>query len=585
MPQRLLNQALTNVTFVNATQTPLKNISGLVTFDLDNLAKGQTKTVDVIVTPNQAGEISTTASVGAKEIDSDNSNNTVTETTDVLVDAEPDLAVTISESSDPVKLGENLTYTLTVTNNGVGNATEVALTQTLKNVTLVSTSLPYVKNKDGDLTFDLDNLAKGETKTVDIVVSPNQAGGISNTARVKAKEIDSDNNNNTVTEITSVQDIILDPLQVSGDFKFNKTTKRYEESGTIQIGLKGEPFQLAVVGSMSYDKNTIKAEGIVSSNIGNLTEPLFKGKFEIPVGEASTSSLIETEPLVGEFKLAGLDSTFNGLNFALGKIGLEGTFLLPDELGGSSVQMSVPNTLIISNDGVSAGGGKFSFPNSKFKLKELIGVESTDLAIEYLPTPEDALKLQGKLSLEPFVKSVSPQIIADFSGDNFLQVGKNGVDVKGALSVKNIPIVPKRWEIKEAKLTLDTIGKEVKGEGTMLIPLGIEIGGSLGFIYKPDWALNSLSITADNMQEPIPVFPLAFVQRISGKVEHLAKSDPKPLEAAVGIGLTIGPRIQNFPLPQWLGGDKGEYALVDVGLDGTLKAENLTGQRPNKISA
>ena len=38
---------------------------------------------------------------------------------------EPNLSVVINESSDPVTIGENLTYTLTVTNNGSGNATEV----------------------------------------------------------------------------------------------------------------------------------------------------------------------------------------------------------------------------------------------------------------------------------------------------------------------------------------------------------------------------------------------------------------------------------------------------------------------------
>ena len=118
---------------------------------------------------------------------------------------EIDLSVAMSASPDSVKVGESLTYTLTVTNNGSENATEVALTQTLiNNVTFVSSTQTPGENNNGVLVFNLGSLASGETKTIDVVVTPNQAGEISNTASVGAKEIDSDNNNNTVTETTNV---------------------------------------------------------------------------------------------------------------------------------------------------------------------------------------------------------------------------------------------------------------------------------------------------------------------------------------------------------------------------------------------
>ena len=59
--------------------------------------------------------ISNTATVSSTTTDPDGANNSDTETTDVVA---VDLAVTKTDSPDPVIAGTNLTYTITVTNNG-----------------------------------------------------------------------------------------------------------------------------------------------------------------------------------------------------------------------------------------------------------------------------------------------------------------------------------------------------------------------------------------------------------------------------------------------------------------------------------
>ncbi len=88
----------------------------------------------------------------------------------------------------------------------------------------------------------------------------------------------------------------LDPLWaeiVDGEFTFNPQTNRHEASGTILIGLKGEPFKplVTVAGSLWYDDQTIHVDGTVSPTIGDVTVPLFNGAFEINRGEAITSLL------------------------------------------------------------------------------------------------------------------------------------------------------------------------------------------------------------------------------------------------------------------------------------------------------
>lgn len=99
-----------------------------------------------------------------------------------------DLAVTKSDSPDPVGIGNNLTYTVTVTNNGPATATGVTLTDTLPaNVTFVSAT-PSQGSCTGTSTINcnIGTLNSGVSRTVTIVVTPTVAGGISNTASVTA---------------------------------------------------------------------------------------------------------------------------------------------------------------------------------------------------------------------------------------------------------------------------------------------------------------------------------------------------------------------------------------------------------------
>lgn len=117
-----------------------------------------------------------------------------------------DLAVTKVDSPDPVAVGSNLTYTITVTNNGPATATGVTLTDTLPaNVTFISaTSTQGTCTGTSTVTCNIGTLGANASRTVTIVVTPAIAGGISNTATVTANEPDINTANNTAAAVTTV---------------------------------------------------------------------------------------------------------------------------------------------------------------------------------------------------------------------------------------------------------------------------------------------------------------------------------------------------------------------------------------------
>lgn len=118
-----------------------------------------------------------------------------------------DLAIQQSESADPVVLGNDVTYTLTVTNHGPNTAADVVLSQTLPaGVALeslqVSQGLWFVA--EGNVTCGLGELAAGASATVVMTFHPSAAGAIAHTWSVSTATFDPTPGNDQITEETTV---------------------------------------------------------------------------------------------------------------------------------------------------------------------------------------------------------------------------------------------------------------------------------------------------------------------------------------------------------------------------------------------
>ncbi len=139
----------TNTSFVSVAQTSGSSIwscsTTSISCTISSLPVGISTTFQVIVqvgaTVASGTVISDEADVSSATADPNPTNNQVIATDVVAAAGQADAAVTITGTPNPVLAGNNLTYTITVTNNGPvpDNATGVTLTNTFPaNTTLVS---------------------------------------------------------------------------------------------------------------------------------------------------------------------------------------------------------------------------------------------------------------------------------------------------------------------------------------------------------------------------------------------------------------------------------------------------------------
>ena len=123
-----------------------------------------------------------------------------------------DLALTKTDSADPVPVSTPFTYTLTATNNGPASASNVTLVDTLPVDVAFQLATPSQGScvhsgepLGGTVTCTLGTIANGANATVDIDIdSPITVGGINNSATVSADETDPVPADNTANEPTDI---------------------------------------------------------------------------------------------------------------------------------------------------------------------------------------------------------------------------------------------------------------------------------------------------------------------------------------------------------------------------------------------
>ena len=136
----------------------------------------------------------------------------------IVVSPTADLTLGLTDTPDPLLVGANLTYTITVSNLGPATATSVVAVDTLPPaVNFVSASPANTYTVAGQLvTFtNLGNLASGAHTSVTIVAQPSAAGTITDSASCFSTVVDPLKANNSASVKTIVQSGLVPPLTLT----------------------------------------------------------------------------------------------------------------------------------------------------------------------------------------------------------------------------------------------------------------------------------------------------------------------------------------------------------------------------------
>jgi uncharacterized repeat protein (TIGR01451 family) len=198
-------------TYHSATpsQGTCSQVSGVVSCSLGTLATGSSATVDVEVSSPTAGTITNKADIVGDDLSDPTTGNNST-SADTTVAPGADLAITKSDSADPVVAGDGVTYTLSVKNNGPLDATNVTATDNLPAGLAYQSATPSqgsCSESSGTVTCALGDLANGASATVDITVTTQSPGKVANRASVSGDQGDGDTSNNSASEDTTVEEL------------------------------------------------------------------------------------------------------------------------------------------------------------------------------------------------------------------------------------------------------------------------------------------------------------------------------------------------------------------------------------------
>ncbi len=195
------------LTFVDATGNySFDEVTRTVTWIVD-LVKGESKVFSVIATVSGYGNVTNFLVVGNK-------------TTGVNVTV-PEIDPNKTVDNEIPNFGDNVTYTVKVTNDGIGDANNVVITDVLdKGLKFLNATGNFTYDeKTGTITWIVD-LDKGETKTFNVNVTVLGYGVLPNTVAVGNKTAV---RNITVPEIITVKEVNSSDIHIGDEITYTIT--------------------------------------------------------------------------------------------------------------------------------------------------------------------------------------------------------------------------------------------------------------------------------------------------------------------------------------------------------------------------
>ncbi len=351
-------------------------VPGTGAWTVGALAVSGSATLNIVATVDTSDKVCNLAQItAATPLDPNPVNNS--SQVCVMAPRAADLAVSMSVSSPTVLVGNNVTYTITVTNNGDDPAYAIDLTETFPAFPLLNpTSFTASQGTYNPATglWNLATLGTGFSATLNITLAaPNMAGALTDQSTAAAGTGDPNNANNTASATTTV----LSPATITAT---KNVAGSFVEGGTVTytIVLTNSsnfdqqdnpashelvdvlPSQLTLVsatdgaspGTFSNSGNTVNWDGAIPANSS------------VTITITATINAGTALQTVSNTATANFDSDGNGVNEAVANSTGNSSFVVvsPSSVGTHSKTVSgtfveggtITYTVIISNPSASA---------------------------------------------------------------------------------------------------------------------------------------------------------------------------------------------------------------------------------------
>ena len=197
-----------------------KSYQGSV-WTIDSVAAHDNVILTVVVRVTDVGTIANNVTAKSDENDTNVTDETPEE--DVNPDVKLDI-VKVLETTDPIYVGDNITYTITITNNGNSDATNVKVIDVIKGSgVIVSCKDDNGKSYQGSV-WTIDSVAAHDNVVLTVVVRVTDVGTIVNNVTAK-----SDENDTNVYDETPEED-------VNPDVRLNITKSVVGEITEVYVG-------------------------------------------------------------------------------------------------------------------------------------------------------------------------------------------------------------------------------------------------------------------------------------------------------------------------------------------------------------
>ncbi|MCW2120516.1 Ig-like domain-containing protein, partial [Flavobacterium sp. 7A] len=511
-----------------------------------------TYTVTIAVPSNFTGQIVNTASASSDVQDPVTTNNSQTDVDTITALSEIAVSKTVV-STAPYKIGENITFLVTATNNGPSDATGINIVDKLPSgYSLVSATPNKGTYTATNGLWNVGGLTNTSTATLTVVAKINAAGNYTNTAEVtKVDQADPNgivHGNNTPSEIDQ-SDITIVPVEIVDLV----TTKTVDKSNPNQGDIV--KYTLTVV-----NKGPSTATGV------NLTDNL-------PAGLV----------YVSHFATGGTVNTYSGGLWTIGNINIGSSAILVIDArvtaAGTVAQTPIVNT-------ATAASGNESDPTTVGDdLTEPITVTSSDLVTEKTvsnsnpsetetitytikvtnngPSPATAVRVTDILPIG--VTYIGNNLGGDYNyGSGLWTVGDIAV---GATKVLNIDVTPNPGTAGKTIVNTTTAAKGNQSDPTTL---GDDLNESIVVQNSADIVLTKIVDNNTPNIGDIITYTVTVTNKGSIDVTNLVIKDKLPggltfFSATPGIGVWSEP---NWTIGTLLPGEKGTIILkAIVGLD------------------